>query len=190
VGNFEDHQRIISTVGNYYKEHLDIVVCSAGTYNPLYSLDDDKYDCEHIEHLINVNLKGTIFAVKTSLPLLKKSSAGRIIIISSITGPYTSFDNSSLYGATKSGQVYTFRDQLFPCKIRFMFFGSQYGFHGLIVTHRILKLYFLKYIYHIETILSMTVVVFRPQQYVNNGNGQLTSRNCFVSERFWSFLQN
>ena len=94
-----------------YKERLDIVVCSAGTYNPLYSLDDDKYDCEHIDHLINVNLKGTIFAVKTSLPLLKKSSAGRIIIISSITGPHTGFASSSLYGATKSGQVwYSFRD--------------------------------------------------------------------------------
>ena len=55
-----------------------------------------------------MNLKGTIYAVKTCLPYLKKSSGGRVILISSITGPHTGFEDSSLYGATKSGQVRQF----------------------------------------------------------------------------------
>ena len=98
------HQRIVKTVADRY-DRIDIVVCSAGIYNPLYALDDETYDCAHIDHYIDVNLKGSIYAVKTCLPYLKKSSAGRVILISSITGPHTGFDESSLYGATKSGQV-------------------------------------------------------------------------------------
>ena len=104
VSKFEDHQRIVKTVFSKY-DRIDIVVCCAGIYNPLYALDDEKYDCEHIDHYIGVNLKGSIYAVKTCLPFLKKSPAGRVILISSITGPHTGFDESSLYGATKAGQV-------------------------------------------------------------------------------------
>ncbi|XP_066922673.1 3-oxoacyl-[acyl-carrier-protein] reductase FabG-like [Clytia hemisphaerica] len=105
VSKYEDHQKVVKTISDTYDDRLDIVVCCAGIYNPLYALDDDKYDCEHIDHYIGVNLKGTIYAVKTCLPLMKKSTAGRIILISSITGPHTGFDESSLYGATKSAQT-------------------------------------------------------------------------------------
>lgn len=105
VSKFEDHERIVKTVTEKYGERIDIVVCSAGTYNPCHDLDDPAYNCEYITNMIDINLKGSIYAVKTCLPFLKKSTGGRVILISSITGPHTGFESSSLYGATKAAQT-------------------------------------------------------------------------------------
>ena len=43
--------------------------------------------------------------VKAAIPYLKKSSQGRVIITSSITGPITGFPGWTHYGATKAGQL-------------------------------------------------------------------------------------
>ena len=55
--------------------------------------------------MVNTNLKGTFLAIKACVPHLKKSSQGRIIITSSITGPVTGYPGWTHYGATKAGQL-------------------------------------------------------------------------------------
>jgi 3-oxoacyl-[acyl-carrier protein] reductase len=51
------------------------------------------------------NLKGMLFSIKAALPYLKHSTAGRIVLTSSITGPLTGYPGWSHYGATKAGMV-------------------------------------------------------------------------------------
>ena len=43
--------------------------------------------------------------MKASLPHLKKSDQGRVVLTSSITGPVTGFPGWSHYGASKAGQL-------------------------------------------------------------------------------------
>jgi 3-oxoacyl-[acyl-carrier protein] reductase len=55
--------------------------------------------------VLDTNLKGTVFSVQACLPALERSGRGRIVIISSITGPITGFPGWAHYGASKAGQL-------------------------------------------------------------------------------------
>jgi 3-oxoacyl-[acyl-carrier protein] reductase len=57
------------------------------------------------DSVFNVNVKGTLFAVQAFLPYLQKSSSGRVVVTSSITGPITGFPGWSHYAATKAAQL-------------------------------------------------------------------------------------
>jgi 3-oxoacyl-[acyl-carrier protein] reductase len=57
------------------------------------------------DSVFNVNVKGTLFAVQACLPYLQKSSSGRVVVTSSITGPITGFPGWSHYAATKAAQL-------------------------------------------------------------------------------------
>ena len=105
--SFIDHERIVNTVIDAYKK-IDIIVCCAGIYTPNPEISSPEYTNDYINNMIDINLKGSIFAVKTTVEHLKKSTAGRIIFISSITGEYTGFPGFTVYGATKSAQVIVF----------------------------------------------------------------------------------
>ena len=78
--------------------HLDILINNAGVVSAglLSDLSDDD-----IIQQINVNLTGLILLTKKSLPLLKKSSEGAIINISSGYG-YIAMPFYSVYAATKA----------------------------------------------------------------------------------------
>jgi 3-oxoacyl-[acyl-carrier protein] reductase len=79
---------------------LDVLVHNAGVY-PEVSLEqmtEDDWDLVH-----DTNLKGTFFAFRACLPLLKQSQAGRIVLVSSITGPITGYPGLAHYGASKAG---------------------------------------------------------------------------------------
>ena len=104
VSKYADHENIIKHIGRTLKR-IDIVVCCAGIYSPEYQLDDKMHTQYYIDNMIDINLKGSIFAVQTALPYLKQSSHPRIILISSITGHATGLPGFAVYGATKSGQV-------------------------------------------------------------------------------------
>lgn len=79
---------------------IDVLCNNAGIYplSSLESMSETDWDQVHA-----VNLKGTFLAVKTCLPILKKQQYSRIILTSSITGPYTGFPGLAHYGAAKSG---------------------------------------------------------------------------------------
>lgn len=81
---------------------LDVLCANAGIF-PQARIED--MDPQIWDDVMNTNLKGTFLAVRACLPYLKKSSQGRIILTSSITGPITGYPGWTHYGATKAGQL-------------------------------------------------------------------------------------
>jgi 3-oxoacyl-[acyl-carrier protein] reductase len=80
---------------------LDILVANAGVgaYGPFLELKD-----AHVEEMIDVNLKGTIHAVRAALPPLLERGEGDIVAIASVAG-LRAFPHESVYNASKFGQV-------------------------------------------------------------------------------------
>ena len=80
---------------------LDIVVANAGvgSYHPF-----GEEPLEHIEQMIDVNLKGTIYTIRAALPHLKQSAAADVITLASEAGR-RGLPNEAAYCASKFGQV-------------------------------------------------------------------------------------
>jgi NADP-dependent 3-hydroxy acid dehydrogenase YdfG len=80
---------------------LDILVANAGVgaYGAFLDLDPD-----HLEEMIDVNIKGTLYAVRAALPYLLKSGEADIVTLTSEAGrrglPY-----EAVYCASKFAQV-------------------------------------------------------------------------------------
>lgn len=104
VSKYEEHEKIIKHIREALKK-IDIVVCCAGIYSPEYQVDDKMYTQYYVDNMIDINLKGSIFAVQTALPYLKQASHPCVILISSITGHVTGMSGFTVYGTTKRGQV-------------------------------------------------------------------------------------
>ncbi len=81
---------------------VDILCANAGIFPPvkLEEMSERAWD-----DVFATNLKGMLFSIKAALPHLKKSTAGRIVLTSSITGPLTGYPGWSHYGATKAGML-------------------------------------------------------------------------------------
>lgn len=81
---------------------LDVLCANAGIFPSaeLETMSEDDWDL-----VLNTNLKGTFITVQAAIPALKNSSAGRIVVTSSITGPVTGFPGWSHYAASKAGQL-------------------------------------------------------------------------------------
>jgi len=89
-------QRVVERFGG-----LDIVVANAGVgaYGPFLELDP-----EHLEEMIDVNVKGTIYAVRAALPHLLKSDAADLVTIASEAGR-RGLPFEAVYSASKFAQV-------------------------------------------------------------------------------------
>ena len=81
---------------------IDILVSNAGIY-PGKIIEE--MTGEDWDGVLDPNLKGNFYAVRTCLPALKRSGAGRIVMISSITGPITGVAGWAHYGASKAGML-------------------------------------------------------------------------------------
>jgi 3-oxoacyl-[acyl-carrier protein] reductase len=81
---------------------VDILCANAGIFPPvqLEEMSEGAWD-----DVFATNLKGMLFSIKAALPYLKNSTAGRIVLTSSITGPLTGYPGWSHYGATKAGML-------------------------------------------------------------------------------------
>ncbi|GAB3778085.1 SDR family oxidoreductase [Spirosoma horti] len=80
---------------------LDILVNNAGTNirKPTSEYSPAEYD-----HVLNTNLRSAYELTQAAYPLLKESSAGKIVMISSVSGlAHTS--SGSLYGMTKAAML-------------------------------------------------------------------------------------
>lgn len=90
---------MVNYVLNKYKR-IDILCQNAGIFPAVYldEMSEDNWD-----HVLDTNLKGTFFAVKSVLPIMKKQKYGRIVITSSITGPKVGNPGLAHYGASKGG---------------------------------------------------------------------------------------
>jgi 3-oxoacyl-[acyl-carrier protein] reductase len=80
---------------------LDICIANAGvgSYHPLAEAPP-----EHIEEMIDVNLKGTIYTYRAAIPHLIASGAGDLVTIASEAGR-RGLPGEAVYCASKFGQV-------------------------------------------------------------------------------------
>jgi NAD(P)-dependent dehydrogenase (short-subunit alcohol dehydrogenase family) len=80
---------------------LDIVVANAGVgaYGPFLELDP-----EHLEEIIDVNVKGTLYTVRAALPHLLESPEADVITLASVAG-LRGLPLESVYCASKFAQV-------------------------------------------------------------------------------------
>ncbi len=80
---------------------LDILVANAGVgaYGPFLELSP-----EFLEEMIDVNLKGTLYAVRAALPHLLESGEADIVTLASEAGR-RGLPNEAVYCASKFGQV-------------------------------------------------------------------------------------
>jgi len=80
---------------------LDICVANAGV-GSYHSLADTPV--EHIEEMVDVNLKGTIYAIRACIPHLIASHEGDVVTIASEAGR-RGLPGEAVYCASKFGQV-------------------------------------------------------------------------------------
>jgi 3-oxoacyl-[acyl-carrier protein] reductase len=80
---------------------LDILVANAGVgaYGPFLELDP-----EHLEEMIDVNVKGTIYALRAALPHLLRSDAADFVTVASEAGR-RGLPFEAVYCASKFAQV-------------------------------------------------------------------------------------
>ncbi len=79
---------------------IDILCQNAGIFPSRRITDMDETDWDHVH---NTNLKGTFFSIKACLPVMQQQHYGRIVLISSITGPRVGNPGLAHYGASKAG---------------------------------------------------------------------------------------
>jgi 3-oxoacyl-[acyl-carrier protein] reductase len=99
TSKLDDIQRLINaTVAAYGK--IDILCFNAAIFEGarLENLSADSF-----ERVIKTNLTGAFYAVKNSLDLLARDGEGRIIFISSISGPRVGYPGLAHYTASKAG---------------------------------------------------------------------------------------
>jgi NAD(P)-dependent dehydrogenase (short-subunit alcohol dehydrogenase family) len=79
---------------------IDILVNNAAVH---FARAVDQYTAEEIDHLLAVNLKGALHAVRSALPALRRAK-GTIVSVSSMTG-FVGQANGAVYVATKGALI-------------------------------------------------------------------------------------
>lgn len=79
---------------------IDVLCLNAGIFpNALIGdLTEEMWD-----EVIDTNLKGIFFGTQACIPHMKKQMSGRIVVVSSITGPNVGWPGLTHYGASKGG---------------------------------------------------------------------------------------
>jgi len=90
--------RVVSEFGG-----IDILVNSAGGYGKLTSVEELPLD--DWDKTVALNMRGTFLMCKRAIPYLKKSKAGRVINVSSISGRTLFGSTSPAYAASKAGVI-------------------------------------------------------------------------------------
>jgi len=95
VANLADLDRLYDTVGKV-KGRIDVLFANAGVaeFSPLAKVTE-----AHFDKLFNINVRGTLFSVQKSLPLL--NDGGSIILTGSVAGSKGT-PAFAVYGATKA----------------------------------------------------------------------------------------
>jgi 3-oxoacyl-[acyl-carrier protein] reductase len=99
-----DRAAVEGLAGDVSSEYgrIDILAANAGIYPSieLATMDDASWD-----RISNVNVKGALHAVQACLPTMLGRQYGRIVLTSSITGPYTGHPGFTAYGASKAAML-------------------------------------------------------------------------------------
>jgi NADP-dependent 3-hydroxy acid dehydrogenase YdfG len=96
---------------------LDILVANAGVgaYGDFLDISP-----EHLDEMIDVNVKGLLYTVRAGLPLLLDSPAADLVVIASVAGQRAP-EGEAVYAASKFAQVGFMRSldhELFPRGVR------------------------------------------------------------------------
>ena len=94
----EVNQTVKKVLEEYGK--IDILVNNAGIYPdepPIYEMPEEFWD-----NMYNINVKGIFHCLKAVLPAMVKRKSGKVINLSSVTGPMVSVPHSSAYSSTKA----------------------------------------------------------------------------------------
>jgi 3-oxoacyl-[acyl-carrier protein] reductase len=81
---------------------VDVLCHNAGSY-PIATIEDATV--ELWDEVLRSNLTSAFLAVKACAPYLRAGGGGRIVLISSITGPRVGYPGLSHYGAAKAGML-------------------------------------------------------------------------------------
>lgn len=99
VANENDMRKVVNLAKDRFGR-VDILCQNAGIF-PIKPLPEMSLaDWNAVTH---TNLTGTFIAVNAVLPMMIKQNYGRIVLISSITGPRTGIPGLTHYAASKSG---------------------------------------------------------------------------------------
>jgi 3-oxoacyl-[acyl-carrier protein] reductase len=81
---------------------IDILVAVAGIYpySAIGELSGDEWD-----RVMGINVKGALFAIQACLPSMRGRGYGRVVLMSSITGPITGQAGFAHYGASKAAML-------------------------------------------------------------------------------------
>jgi 3-oxoacyl-[acyl-carrier protein] reductase len=91
-------EEIISSCGR-----IDICVSNAGLLGPRVLVGE--LGTDEFRRMIEVNLIGAYQVLREVLPPMRQAGYGRLVVISSITGPVTGFPGFAHYGASKAALV-------------------------------------------------------------------------------------
>ncbi len=80
---------------------LDVFINCAGGYQKLLNVEN--MDLEEWDKTISLNLRAVFLCCQAAIPRLKKSKAGRIINVTSISGRTVHATSSPAYGSAKAG---------------------------------------------------------------------------------------
>jgi len=96
-----DVQRMAANVIDHFGR-IDILAANAGIYPhiALMDLTADQWD-----RVMNINVRGALFAVQACLPTMVRQSYGRIVLTSSITGSVVGQPGYAHYGASKAAML-------------------------------------------------------------------------------------
>ena len=94
-----DMERMAATCIERYGA-IDILCANAGVFptSHIADMSDEIWD-----DVLDTNLKGVFYGVRACIPQMKTQAQGRIVVISSITGPNVGWPGLSHYMASKGG---------------------------------------------------------------------------------------
>lgn len=95
----EDAEKAVNSAVDHFGG-LDILVQNAGIY-PWTLIENT--EPEEWDRVLAVNLKGTYLAARAALPIMKAKGRGRMVFMSSITGPRVTAPGHGHYSASKAG---------------------------------------------------------------------------------------
>jgi len=81
---------------------IDILAANAGIYPQATT---EEIDDPLLDRVMDVNLKGALHSIQACRPAMRRGGYGRMVLTSSITGPFVGAEGFASYGASKAAML-------------------------------------------------------------------------------------